>query len=91
MVQNKPFDLFLGVHISGNTVEGLFTLARIQAICSRLITVHRYISGGRQELYACLSTVLEPRQFKNNLTMFESKLILKLPPFSLTALTQCSA
>ena len=27
---------------------------------------------------------LEPRQFKNNLTMFESKLILKLPPFSLT-------
>ena len=29
-------------------------------------------------------TQLEPRQFKNNLTMFESKLILKLPPFSLT-------
>ena len=27
---------------------------------------------------------LEPRQFKNNLTMFESKLILKLPPFPLT-------
>ena len=24
---------------------------------------------------------LEPRQFKNNFTMFESKLILKLPPF----------
>ena len=24
---------------------------------------------------------LEPRKFKNNLTMFESKLILKLPPF----------
>ena len=24
---------------------------------------------------------LEPRQFKNNLTMFESKFILKLPPF----------
>ena len=24
---------------------------------------------------------LEPRQFKNNLTMIESKLILKLPPF----------
>ena len=28
--------------------------------------------------------LLEPRQFKNNLTMFEIKLILKLPPFSLT-------
>ena len=27
---------------------------------------------------------LEPRQSKNNLTVFESKLILKLPPFSLT-------
>ena len=27
---------------------------------------------------------LEPRLFKNYLTMFESKLILKLPPFSLT-------
>ena len=27
---------------------------------------------------------LEPRQFKNNLTMFESKLILKLAPFPLT-------
>ena len=25
----------------------------------------------------------EPRQFKNNLIMFESKLISKLPPFSL--------
>ena len=25
--------------------------------------------------------LLEPRQFKNNLTMFESKLILRLPPF----------
>ena len=25
--------------------------------------------------------LLEPRQFKNNLTMFESKLILKVPPF----------
>ena len=24
---------------------------------------------------------LEPKKFKNNLTMFESKLILKLPPF----------
>ena len=27
---------------------------------------------------------IEPRQFKNNLTMFDSKLILKLLPFSLT-------
>ena len=28
--------------------------------------------------------MLEPRQFKNNLIMFESKLILKLPSFSRT-------
>ena len=26
-------------------------------------------------------TMLKPRQFKNNLTIFESKLIFKLPPF----------
>ena len=32
-----------------------------------------------------IEVTLEPKQFKNNLTMFESKLILKLPPF----LTHC--
>ena len=31
------------------------------------------------------NAALEQRQFKNNLTMFESKLFLKLPPFSLTS------
>ena len=30
------------------------------------------------------NAALEQRQFKNNLTMFESKLFLKLPPFPLT-------
>ena len=34
-----------------------------------------------QLLWFC--SFLEPRQFKNNLIMFESKLILKLPPFFL--------
>ena len=35
-------------------------------------------------IFPFIKAKLEPRKFKNNLTMFESKLILKLPPFFLT-------